>query len=183
LAFLPQAVGMGVMSAGITARLVHRFGPKPVMYPAMLLAASGLLLFASAGSHASYFPGIFLSFLMIGVGAGASFMPLLQIAMSEVPHADAGLGSGLVNVSQQLAGAVGLAALSTIAANRTKSLVTSGHDLISSLTRGYQEALLLAAGCVLAALALSPVLLRSNRPRRESVAHVSTQKADGQPGT
>ena len=108
---------MAAMSAGITARLVNRFGAKPVMYPAMAIAAGGLLLFASAGQHARYFPKIFIAFLMLGMGAGATFMPLLQIGMSEIPNDDAGLGSGVVNVSQQLAGAVGLAALSTIAAN------------------------------------------------------------------
>ncbi len=177
LAFLPQAVGMGAMSAGVTAQLVHRFGPKPVMYPAMVLAASGLSLFASAGAHASYFPVIFLSFLMIGVGAGASFMPLLQIAMSEVPHADAGLGSGLVNVSQQLAGAVGLAALSTIAANRTKSLINAGHDVVTALTHGYQDALLLAAVSVLLALVLSPFLLRSKPQPGASGTDESKQKS------
>ena len=77
------------------------------MYPAMLLAAGGLVLLASAGQNAGYFPQIFFAFLMLGVGAGASFMPLLQIGMSEIPNADAGLGSGIVNVSQQMAAAVG----------------------------------------------------------------------------
>ena len=100
------------------------------MYPAMLLAAGGLALLASAGQGASYFPTIFFAFLLLGVGAGASFMPLLQIGMSEIPNADAGLGSGIVNVSQQMAAAVGLAVLSTIATNRTKSLVAEGHQAL-----------------------------------------------------
>ena len=172
LAFLPQAVAMAIMSAGITARLVNRFGAKPVMYPAMVLAAAGLLLFASAGQHAAYFPRIFFAFLMLGVGAGASFMPLLQIGMSEIPNADAGLGSGVVNVSQQLAGAVGLAALSTIATNQTKSLVAAGHDLIGALADGYHLAILIAAGCVLLGLLLSPVLLRTDESPEEQRAHI-----------
>jgi EmrB/QacA subfamily drug resistance transporter len=172
LAFLPQAVAMAVMSAGITARLVNRFGPKPVMYPAMALAAFGLLLFASAGDHPAYFPRIFFAFLMLGVGAGASFMPLLQIGMSEIPNADAGLGSGVVNVSQQLAGAVGLAALSTIASNQTKSLVAAGHDLISALADGYHLAILIAAGCVALGLVLAPLLLRTDESPEEQRAHI-----------
>jgi MFS family permease len=163
---------MAVMSAGITARLVDRFGPKPVMYPALVLAAAGLILFASAGEHASYFPDIFFAFLLLGLGAGASFMPLLQIAMSEIPTADAGLGSGVVNVSQQLAGAVGLAVLSTIATSRTRSLVASGHALVHSLTLGYQLALYIAAGCVLAGLALAPILLRTSESPEEEKAHI-----------
>ena len=94
------------MSAGPTAWLVNRYGKK-VMYPAMLSAAAGLLLLASAGQGASYFPTICFAFLLLGVGGGASFMPLLQIGMSEIPKDDAGLGSGIVNVSQQMAAAVG----------------------------------------------------------------------------
>jgi EmrB/QacA subfamily drug resistance transporter len=178
LAFLPQAVGMAAMSAGITARLVRRFGPKPVMYPAMVLAAVGLLLFATAGPHAAYFPRIFFAFLLTGIGAGASFVPLLQIGMSEIPNVDAGLGSGIVNVSQQMAGAIGLAALSTIAANNSKSLLASGHDLMSALTHGYQLALLIAAGCVALGLVLTPILLRAKESPEEQQAHMRENMAN-----
>ncbi len=173
LAFLPQAAAMAAMSAGATARLVTRFGPKPVMYPAMVLAAGGLALFASAGQHPDYFPTIFFAFLMTGVGAGAAFVPLLQIGMSEIPNADAGLGSGVVNVSQQLAGAMGLAALSTIAANQTKSLVSSGHDLVTAMAESYRLALLIAAACVVLGLLLSPLLLRTTLSPEEQAAHMA----------
>jgi EmrB/QacA subfamily drug resistance transporter len=173
LAFLPQAVAMAGMSAGITARLVTRFGPKPVMYPAMVLAVAGLLLFATAGPHAAYFPRIFFAFLMTGIGAGASFVPLLQIGMSEIPNADAGLGSGIVNVSQQLAGAIGLAALGTIAENQSRSLLVAGHDLITALADGYRLALLIAAGCVVLGLALAPILLRTKETPEEQAAHIA----------
>ena len=172
LAFMPATVGMATMSAGLTARLVNRFGIK-VMYPAMFLAASGLILLASAGQDAGYFPKIFFAFLMLGVGAGASFMPLLQIGMSEIPTADAGLGSGIVNVSQQMAAAVGLAVLSTVATNRTKSLVAEGHEVIAALTDGYRLALLIAAACVLAGLALSPFLLRTNESPEVEAARIA----------
>jgi EmrB/QacA subfamily drug resistance transporter len=173
LAFLPQALAMATMSAGITARLVNRFGGKPVMYPAMALAGAGLLLFATAGPHASYFPRIFFAFLMMGAGAGGSFMPLLQIGMSEIPNADAGLGSGIVNVSQQLAGAVGLAALGTIAENESRSLLAAGHDMITALSDGYRLAMLIAAACVLLGLVLSPLLLRTKETREEQAARIA----------
>jgi MFS family permease len=172
LAFMPATVGMAIMSAGLTARLVNRFGKK-VMYPAMLLASGGLVLLATAGQHASYFPQIFFAFLLLGVGAGASFMPLLQIGMSEIPSADAGLGSGIVNVSQQMSAAVGLAVLSTIATNRTKSLVAAGREVVAALTAGYQLALLIAAACVLVGVALAPFLLRTNESPEEEAAHVA----------
>ncbi len=172
LAFLPQAVAMATMSAGITARLVGRFGNKPVMYPAMVSAAVGLLLFASAGPHASYFPRIFFAFLLMGLGAGASFMPLLQIGMSEIPNEDAGLGSGIVNVSQQMAGAIGLAALGTIAENQSKSLLAAGHDMVTALADGYRLALLIAAACVVVGLVLAPFLLRTSESAEEQAAHI-----------
>jgi EmrB/QacA subfamily drug resistance transporter len=178
LAFLPQAVVMAAMSTGITAKLVDRFGSKPVMYPGMVLAAVGLLLFASAGQHGQYFPKIFIAFIMLGLGAGVSFMPLLQIGMSEIPNEDAGLGSGVVNVSQQLAGAVGLAALSTIAANSSKSLLASGHSAISSLTHGYQLALFIAACSVIVGLVASPFLLRTNESAEEQAAHIRENMAN-----
>jgi hypothetical protein len=177
LAFLPQALGMAGMSTGITAWLVGRFGNERVMYPAMVLAAAGLLLFASAGPHAAYFPRIFFAFLMMGIGAGGSFMPLLQIGMSEIPNVDAGLGSGIVNVSQQLAGAIGLAALGTIAENRSASLLAAGHDVITALADGYRLALLIAAACVVLGLVLAPILLRSKESPEEQAAHINENMA------
>ena len=173
LAFMPATAGMATMSAGVTARLVNRFGAKRVMYPAMVLAATGLVLLASGGQYANYFPRIFVAFLLLGIGAGGSFVPLLQIGMSEIPNPDAGLGSGIVNVSQQMAAAVGLAVLSTVATNRTQSLLASGHALVPSLTVGYQLALYLAAGCVLLGVAVAPVLLRTNSSPAEEEEHVT----------
>jgi EmrB/QacA subfamily drug resistance transporter len=173
LAFLPQTISIAAMSLGITARLVNRFGPKTVMYPAMALAAAGLALFASAGQNADYFPTIFFAFVLMGVGAGAAFVPLLQIAMSEIPHADAGLGSGVVNVSQQLGGAIGIAALSTVAANHIKSLVASGHDLITATAESYQLTLLIGAGSIALGLLLAPLLLRPRLSAEEQAAHMA----------
>ena len=178
VAFLPQALAMAGMSTGVTAWLVGRFGNKPVMYPAMVLAAVGLLLFASAGPHAAYFPRIFVAFLLMGLGAGGSFMPLLQIGMSEVPNEDAGLGSGVVNVSQQLAGAVGLAALGTIASNYSKTLLASGHDMVTALADGYRLALLIAAASVVLGLVLSPFLLRTKESPEEQQAHIKENMAN-----
>ena len=172
LAFMPATIGTAVMSAGPTAWLVNRYGKK-VMYPAMLSAASGLLLLASAGQGASYFPTICFAFLLLGVGGGASFMPLLQIGMSEIPKDDAGLGSGIVNVSQQMAAAVGLAILSSIATTRTHSLLADGQTAIHSLTAGYQLALVLAAASVLLGLALAPILLRTRETPEQERQHIA----------
>ena len=111
-------------------------------------SSSGLVLLAVQGVHAAYFPGLFLAFLALGLGAGASFLPLLTIGMSDAPKRDAGLASGIINVSVQLFGAIGLATLGTIATDHTKALSASGQPLASALTGGYHLAYLVAAVCV-----------------------------------
>ena len=112
-AFLPWTLTVAVLSQGITARLVARFGPLRVLTTGMATAAGGLLLFATVGAETAFFPTVFFACFAIGLGIGLAFMPLLTLAMADVPAADAGLGSGITNVSQQISGALGLAVLST----------------------------------------------------------------------
>ncbi|HZO76857.1 MAG TPA: MFS transporter [Solirubrobacteraceae bacterium] len=164
VAFLPWTITVAVLSQGITARLVRRFGSLPVLTVGMAIAIVGLLLFGSAGPHTTYFPTIFLACFAIGLGIGSAFMPLLTIAMADVPAADAGLGSGITNVSQQIGGALGLAALSTVAANHTRALVITHHGLIGSLIGGYHVAFIAGAAAIAAAIVLAFVLL----PRRDA---------------
>ena len=164
-AFLPWTLTVAVLSRGITARLVRRFGAFSVLTSGMAITAAGLLLFASVGPHTAYFPTIFLANFIIGLGIGNAFMPLLTLAMEDVPAPDAGLGSGITNVSQQIGGAVGLAVLSTIATNHTKTLMSSDHDLTTSLISGYSLAFVVAAGATLVAVLLAFALLRP-RPTR-----------------
>jgi EmrB/QacA subfamily drug resistance transporter len=140
LAFLPWTVTVGILSLGVTARLVARFGPMRVLILGMVTVIIGLGLLGTAGVHTSFFPTIFVAYFAIGLGIGSAFMPLLTIAMADVPASDAGLGSGIVNVSQQVAGALGLAVLGTIATNHTKALEVQGHTLASSLVGGYHLA-------------------------------------------
>ena len=92
-------------------------------------------------------------------------MPLLTIAMEDVPAADAGLGSGITNVSQQISGALGLAVLSTIAANHTKGLLAAHHGVTSALLSGYHLAFLVGAGAIVTGIVLAFALLRT-RPAR-----------------
>src|SRR5262249_1055337 len=103
-AFLPWTLTVAVLSRGITARLVRRFGALPVLTSGMAIAAARLLLFAPVGPDTAYFPTIFCANFLIGLGIGNAFMPLLTLAMEDVPAADAGLGSGITNVSQQIGG-------------------------------------------------------------------------------
>ena len=94
-------------------------------------------------------------------------MPLLTIAMADVPAADAGLGSGITNVSQQISGALGLAVLSTLAANHTKGLLADGHGARGALIGGYQVAFIAGAVAIGAGIVLAFALLRPREPRPE----------------
>jgi MFS family permease len=113
---------MGVMSVGVTARLMGRFGPIRVLLVGLTAIAASLVLLSQLPAHASYFPTIFVPFALLGLGAGMSFLPLMTIAMAEVPLADAGLASGIVNASLQISAAIGIAALGTVAATVAGSL-------------------------------------------------------------
>jgi EmrB/QacA subfamily drug resistance transporter len=148
LAFLPLTVAIATMSMGLSARAVERFGAVQTLAGGLVGIIAGLLLLASSGVHASYFPGLFFAFLVLGLGAGASFLPLLTMGMADAPARDAGLASGIVNVSVQLFGAIGLATLGTIATDHTKTLSASGHPLVSALTGGYHLAYIVAAAFV-----------------------------------
>jgi EmrB/QacA subfamily drug resistance transporter len=182
LAFLPITLAVATLSTGITAKLVARFGSMQVLMPGMLSLTVGLLLLAHAGEHARYLSGVFPSFLLVGLGAGTAFVPLLTIAMAEVPKDDAGLGSGIVNVSQQMSAAIGLAVLSTLATNRSNALIGAGRSVQSALSSGYELAFVVAAACVIVGLVIAPFLLRgsasleddnsmSDEERREFEAH------------
>jgi EmrB/QacA subfamily drug resistance transporter len=166
-AFLPWTITVAILSRGITAGLVRRFGPLPVLMAGMASAVVGLLLFSTVGADTSFFPTVFFACFAIGLGLGTAFMPLLTIAMADVPAADAGLGSGITNVSQQISGALGLAVLSTVAANHTKSLLASHHGITASLISGYHVAFLAGAAVIATGIAFAFALLRQRVPQAE----------------
>jgi EmrB/QacA subfamily drug resistance transporter len=160
LAFMPLTIAIGTLSMGLSARLVERFGAVNTLAAGLVSIIAGLLLLAGQGVHASYFPGLFFAFLLLGLGAGTSFLPLLTIGMSDAPARDAGLASGIVNVSVQLFGAIGLATLGTIATDHTKALSASGHSLSSALTGGYHLSYIVAATCVAVGILAAFLILR-----------------------
>jgi hypothetical protein len=96
-------------------------------------------------------------------------MPLITLAMSEVPTSDAGLASGLVNVSQQMSAALGIAVLGTLAASRTTNLLAGGDSSASALTGGYRLAFLIAAGCVAVGIVIAVTVLRGPEQVGEAV--------------
>jgi EmrB/QacA subfamily drug resistance transporter len=178
LAFMPWTLTVLFLSLGTTRRLVSRFGPMPVMITGMLSVAAGMMILRTGGLHTSYFPGVMIGMLLMGFGIGNAFMPMLTIAMADVPHRDAGLASGIVNVSQQVAGALGLALLSTFATNHTHALVAAHVGPAAALVGGYQLAYLIGAGSVLAAIVIAFVTLRA--PRAALVAVPDADAVDDQ---
>lgn len=161
LAFLPTTLALAVLSLGITARLMRTFGPRALLIPGLVLITSALVLLSTADQHAAYFPGIFGAYLLFGIGAGMSFMPLMTIMMADVPAADAGVASGVANVTMQVGAAFGLAALGTIATDHSRTLIAQGNSIVSALTGGYQLGFAIAAACVATGLLIVVVVLRS----------------------
>jgi MFS family permease len=177
LAFMPWTLTVAVLSMGFTRRLVARFGALQTMVAGLLVFAAGLYVMHGISLHTDYMPRMGIAFFLMGLGVGNAFMPLLQIAMEDVPQADAGLGSGIVNVSQQVSGALGLAILSTFATNHTNSLLASHHALAPALLSGYRLAYVIGIGAVLVGVVVAVALLRSRSATGSEVA-VDTARGD-----
>ncbi|HEY7935408.1 MAG TPA: MFS transporter [Solirubrobacteraceae bacterium] len=180
LAFMPLTIAIATMSMGLSARAVERFGSVQTLAGGLLGIVIGLVLLATQGVHASYFPGLFFAFLTLGLGAGASFMPLLTIGMADAPARDAGLASGIINVSVQLFGAIGLATLGTIATDHTKALTATGHPLISALTGGYHLAYVVAAVFVSLGIVAAFLVLRPPVASRPQEVDLDPERAAGE---
>jgi MFS family permease len=160
LAFLPANLIMAVLSLGLSAKLVLRFGIRAPLATGLLLAAAGLALFARAPVDGSFIVDVLPSMILLGFGSGMALNPVLLAAMSDVEPSDAGLASGVVNTSFMMGGALGLAILASLAASRTETLLASGETQLGALTGGYHVAFLVGAAFAAGAAVLSAVLLR-----------------------
>jgi EmrB/QacA subfamily drug resistance transporter len=159
LAFLPGNLIMAATSIGLSAKLVLRFGIRPPLSAGLLLAALGLLLLARAPVDGNFATDVLPSMILLGIGAGIAFNPVLLAAMSDVEPAEAGLASGLVNTSFMMGGALGLAVLASLAATRTDTLLARGESEPLALTGGYHLAFFIGATFAAIAAALAAVLL------------------------
>jgi EmrB/QacA subfamily drug resistance transporter len=163
LAFLPANLIMGVFSLGLSAKLVLRLGIKPPLSVGLLLAAVGLALFVRAPVGGSFVVDVLPSMLLLGFGAGIALNPVLLAAMSDVKPEESGLASGVVNTAFMMGGALGLAVLASVAAQRTDTLRADGDGIASALTGGYHLAFVVGALFALAASVAGAVLLRTPR--------------------
>jgi EmrB/QacA subfamily drug resistance transporter len=159
LAFLPANLIMGAFSLGLSAKLVMRFGIKVPLSVGLLVAGVGMALFVRAPVDGTFVSDVLPSMILLGLGAGTAFNPVLLAAMSDVDPSEAGLASGVVNTSFMMGGAVGLAVLASLAQSRTDSLRASGDSALTALTGGYHAAFVLGSLFAFAAAALGALLL------------------------
>ena len=159
LAFLPGNLIMGAFSLGLSAKLVMRYGFRLPLSVGLGIAALSLLWFARAPVHGNYLVDVLPSMILLGVGAGMAFNPVLLAAMSEVEPQESGLASGVVNTAFMMGGALGLAVLASVASSRTHSLAASGNGPLAALTGGYHVAFLVGALFAVGAAAIGGAFL------------------------
>ncbi|MEA2387494.1 MAG: hypothetical protein QOG41_267, partial [Thermoleophilaceae bacterium] len=161
----------------IASQLVTRLGFKPVLLSGFVFIAAGLIWFAQVSPNGGFAADILGPSLLAAVGLGLSFVSVTIAAVGGVAEREAGLASGLINTSEQIGGALGLAVLATIANSRTSDVMTTAHGpnaLKQALTDGFQSAFLTGAGLALLGFALAVVLIRG----KDSRAHVDSAAAD-----
>jgi EmrB/QacA subfamily drug resistance transporter len=136
LTFLATA-GVVIPVAGLSQALVTRIGVRPVLTVGLALLTGGMLWYAQVPVHGRFVPDLLPGYLMVGVGMAFSFIPISIAALAGVEHREAGLASGLINTSQQVGGALGVAIAATVAFTHAKTLAASGHDPLAAQTSGF----------------------------------------------
>jgi EmrB/QacA subfamily drug resistance transporter len=181
LAFLPVAVLIGAFSLRVSPQLIMRFGARTTLVPGLVLIVAGLLLFARAPVDAQYLVDVLPVMVLLGVGAGLVFPALMTLAMSGATRTDSGLASGLVNTTQQVGGALGLAVLATLSTTRSDDLLASGESTASALTDGYHLAFLVGAGLVAFGIVLAVTVLGPGAIAEEDEAVEEAVPDEAQP--
>jgi len=159
VAYLAVA-GTSIIWANVAAALVNRVGVRPLIAAGMAILTLGLLLFTQVSVDGSYAADLLPGFLIVALGMALCFVPISIAALAGVKEAEAGLASGLINTSQQIGGAVGIALLSTIAISRTENEVAAGTAVPQALTSGFQLAFWVGAAIALAGVVAALALIR-----------------------
>jgi EmrB/QacA subfamily drug resistance transporter len=168
IAYLAVA-GTAIVWSGVAAQLVNRVGVKPVLATGMASLTAGLIYFTQVSVGGSYIADLLPGFLLIAVGLGFSFVPISIAALAGVRPSEAGLASGLINTSQQIGGALGVAILSTIATSTASDAVASGTAVPIALTDGFQAAFIGATAIAVVGIVVSLVLIRGDDVTQEVV--------------
>ena len=149
-----------IVWSALAAQLVTRVGVKPVLVVGMTALSAGLLYFTQVSVGGTYLGDLLPGFLLISIGIGFSFVPISIAALAGVEPAEAGLASGLINTSQQIGGALGIAALTSIATSTTNTKLASGSGLQVALTDGFQTAFFGAAGVAILGILVALFVVR-----------------------
>lgn len=171
LAFLPANLIMAAMSLGLSAKIVMRWGFRGPLAAGLAIAATGLALFARAPVGGTFVIHVLPGMLLLGVGAGIAFNPMLLAAMSDVKPEDSGLASGVVNTAFMMGGSLGLAVLASLAAGRSAALQAAGAAPAVALNGGYQIAFAVGALFALTAAGLGAYFMRNAAVTGEVQAH------------
>jgi predicted small integral membrane protein len=174
VAYLAVA-GTAILWSAVAAQLVTRLGVKPVLVLGMAALTAGLVYFTQVSVGGSYLADLLPGFLLIGLGIGFSFVPISIAALAGVHSSEAGLASGLINTSQQIGGALGIAALSTIANSRTDDATAAGSALPVALVDGFTDAFI--AGVIIAGLGILAALTLIRRTELETLPAAEAEPA------
>jgi EmrB/QacA subfamily drug resistance transporter len=177
LAFLPANLIMAAFSVGLSAKVVVRFGIRLPLATGLLLAAIGLALFARAPVDGEFAVDVLPAMLLLGLGAGLAFNPLLLAAMNDVAPRDSGLASGIVNTSFMMGGAIGLAVLASLADAKTSTVLRTGLGSAAAQTAGYHVAFAIGAAFALAAAILGATLIRTGAKTRERRRNAALERS------
>ena len=164
LAFLPANLVMAVCSVSFSAKLVMRFGIRRPLAAGLAMAAIGLVLLARAPLDGHFVVDVLPAMVLLGLGAGIAFNPVLLAAMGDVTPDQSGLASGVVNTAFMMGGALGLAVLASLAAAETNTLAGAGASTLAALNGGYHRAFLAGAFAAAAAALAGALLLRPQAP-------------------
>ena len=172
LAYIAVA-GTSIVWAMVAQQLVTRAGVKPVLVTGMSLLALGLLYFTQVSPDGSYVSDLLPGFLVVAMGMAFSFVSISIAALAGVPAKDAGLASGLINTSQQIGGALGIAVLSSVAIAQTNDAAATGDAVPTALTSGFQAAFWVGAGIAAVGVVASLILVRRDELEAVPVAEGS----------
>jgi EmrB/QacA subfamily drug resistance transporter len=173
LTFLATA-GTVIPVAGLSQALVTRIGVRPVLVAGLALLTGGMLWYSQVPVHGSFVPDLLPGYLMVGFGLAFSFIPMSIAALAGVEHDEAGLASGLINTSQQIGGALGVAIAATVAFTHANTLLASGHDALSAQTSGFSLAFwVLAAVGAVSVVAAATLVRGSELERVEAAVHAA----------
>ena len=176
VAYLAVA-GTSILWANVAAQVVNRVGVKPALVFGMSMMTVGLVYFTQVSVGGSYWADLFPGFLIIGIGIPFAFIPITIAAVAGTKPAEAGLASGLVNTTQQIGGALGIAVLSTVANSTTRSDSKSGVAIANALTHGFQNAFWVGVGVAAVGVAVAVLFVRRSDLVPEAVPEAVVEAA------